>query len=58
MEPLYPLGRNQGTPGIEGWVGHRAGVKELEKGLVSCLYWNSNSGLCSCQDQTASVVDE
>ena len=32
-----PPGRNHGTHGIGGWVGHRAGVKELEERSVSCL---------------------
>jgi hypothetical protein len=44
-----PPGRNHGTHGIGGRVGHRAGVKELETRLVSCLYRNSNPGLFSCQ---------
>ena len=44
------LGRNHGTHGIGGRVGHRAIVTESEKRLVSCLYRNSNPGLFSCQD--------
>jgi len=39
-------GKNHVTHRIGGWEGPGAGIDVLEKRKFSCLYRNSNTGLC------------